>query len=63
MKKHTIQQEFQAQAKNWINTLIEKNNECKQFDKPSLSGFLKQLLSVCMNLNNRAELPKKKMLT
>ena len=63
MKKHTIQQEFQAQAKNWLNTLIEKNNECKQFNEPSLSGFLKQQLSVCMNLNNHTELPKNKILT
>lgn len=52
MKKQPIQRELQTQAEDWINTLIEKNNECKQFDEPSLSGFLKQLLSVCMNLNN-----------
>lgn len=62
MKKLTIQQELQAQAEDWIYTLIERNREVNQFDEPSLSGFLKQLLGVCRSLN-RAELPTKKMLT
>lgn len=51
MKRQPIEREPQTQAASWVNTLIEKNKECKQFDEPSLSGFLKQLLTVCCNFN------------
>ena len=50
MKKQPIQRELQTQAESWINTLIEKNRECSQFDEPTLSRFLKQLLDFCLNV-------------
>ncbi len=43
MKKQPVERELQAQAEDWINTLIERNREITQFDEPSLIGFFKQL--------------------
>ena len=43
MKKQPIERELQAQAEDWMDTLIDRNREITQFDEPSLIGFLKQL--------------------